>query len=117
MCCLQLPGANNGEQILLNNCNCNSHFLRSVNSCARGGKEGDLDMCGQIFVLLFYVRVVSGNRTGKGSQVGIVVDGQTCGIPTPRLVGLTSLSVQQVNRSPSQLKRHRVWDRTRASRL
>src|SRR5258705_2973702 len=81
-----------------------SHFPRSVNRVRGGGKEGQLDLCGLIFVLVFYVRVVSGNRTGMGSQVGIEWDGQTCGIHTPRLVGLASLSVQQVNRSPSQLK-------------
>src|SRR5258705_7004859 len=86
------------------NNNCNSHFPRSVNRVRGGGKEGELDLCGLIFVLVFYVRVVSGNRTGMGSQVGIEWDGQTCGIHTPRLVGLASLSVQQVNRSPSQLK-------------
>src|SRR5258705_9547996 len=39
-----------------------------------------------------------------GSQVGIEWDAQTCGIHTLRLVGCASLSVQQVNRSPSQLK-------------
>ena len=85
--------------------------------CEGGGKEEELNLCGLIFVLVFYVRVVSGNRTGMDSQVGIEWDGQTCGIHTPRLVGLASLSVQQVSRSPSQLKRHRVWDRTRVSRL
>src|SRR5258705_11100183 len=84
--------------------NCNSHFPRSVNRVRGWGKEGELDLCGLIFVLVFYVRVVSGNRTGMGSQVGIEWDGQTCGIHTPRLVGLASLSVQQVNRFPSQLK-------------
>src|SRR5258705_5209900 len=41
---------------------------------------------------------------GDGFPGGIEWDGQTCGIHTPRLVGLASLSVQQVNRSPSQLK-------------
>src|SRR5258705_4513272 len=97
--------------------NCNSHFPRSVNRVRGGGKEGELDLCGLILVLVFYVRVVSGNWTGMGSQVGIEWDRQTCDIHTPRLVGLASLSVQQVNRSPSQLKRHRVSDRTRASRL
>src|SRR5258705_9021703 len=36
------------------------------------------------FVLMFYVRVVSGNRTGMSSQVGTVFDGQTFDFFPPR---------------------------------
>src|SRR5258705_10252633 len=64
--------------------NCNSHFPRSVNRVRGGGKEGELDLCGLIFVMVFYVRLVSGNRTGMGSQVGTVLDGQTFDFFPPR---------------------------------
>jgi len=68
----------------------------------RGGEGRRPGICRLIFVLVFYVQVVSGNRTGMGSQVGTVLDGQTFDFfpPRDRWVELVPTRSREIENSP-----------------
>src|SRR5258705_2274418 len=85
-----------------NNNNCNSHFPRSVNRVRGGGEGRRAGFVWTNFVLMFYVRVVSGNRTGMGSQVGTELDGQTLDFfpPRERWVELVPTPLREIENYP-----------------